>query len=110
MKSGFRQSGFSVLLFLWFTFIGSRSDAAEASADASASVVLPVSVNNAIMVVWSAAIMSEATVGRRIIRIAGADVIKLTAGEGTLSGDFVIDLTVGATSAAGIVTVTVAYN
>lgn len=59
------------MLCLWFTLIGINSDAAEAFASAGASVVSPVGVNNSIVNLWGAIFMSDASVGRLSIRIAG---------------------------------------
>jgi hypothetical protein len=72
VKSNFRQFGFRLVLFLWFTLAGIKSDADEAAGSASASVVSPISVNRALLDLEGVAFISEVTGSRRIIGIARA--------------------------------------
>jgi hypothetical protein len=140
VKDGFRQPGFGLMLFLWLTMIAINGYSAEAAVNASASVASPVSVDDTVVNFWGAGFVSEAIVGRLIIRIPGAglpaetggdadttgylalitdsrftrfamaDFIKLTGGNGMLRGEPVSTLTVSAAGVTGFVTVTVVYN
>jgi hypothetical protein len=140
MADDFRQSGFRLMLSLCFTLFGAEGYSAEASANASAFVTFPVSVNSAVEDHWGTSFMSGANVGRLSIRITGASLpaeagnganetayyalangtrfaqvtmpglIKRIAGGGMLSGEPVSGLTVSAADVAGFVTVTLAYN
>jgi hypothetical protein len=83
VKSDFRQFGFRLVLFLWFTLTGIKSDANEATGSASASVVSPISVNRALLDLEGVAFISEVTGSRRIIGIARALPTSEASGGGT---------------------------
>lgn len=128
VKKAFRRTRIELILFLAVNLTVLRSDAADGTASAAASLLTPVSVESVFL---GSVIMSEDTAGRVGIRLTGAgsfapatvspgrpagtqpaavNSTKPTTEKGMLSGEIITHVTMGAESGQGAVSVIVSYD